>query len=718
MTTEEPGGAMTQVSMPARGGDAAPSGTDGPWVGERAADVSRLGLADPANTSGVLSTLSGGGTTTTLERAIAVDPDAVEVVVTVRVSGDATADPDSRASAVVHTPDGDETVLDLDGGTSGVVTREVTVEAVAGRTVTVEFRASDGATLTVREVSVEARYDSDGDGLTNAEETNGFRVGTGERVYTNPYSADTDGDGLFDSEEIGRKVSNEFGTYYIIHSDPTKYDTDRDGLDDFQERAWETEAMSADTDDDGYADDIDPDPTVESRAPMVRITSEEPVVNQQTGEIEYYPDYNENITVRVSDDSAIRSISVLGYYDTQGGDTFFAESTPTLIAQDSDSGRSIEEYTVPLKQAGVLNEPPEYYYVNVTDEHGNTVSLRLDPNETTTFADTVDATSSVALGGLAISGVGSTGGGTATAGGVGSVGAAPVVAAVGIGAAIGTGALYADYNQPAAGYRSEAIRGRLNPLVPTEEIILTFPAAETGDELNHPIRLPRGKVYDAPTGFGENVDRGFGWEYIKRTPGISEKDDIGEILRVPSSVVRQRDRSMIIGETNEGDRITLEIASGVLVAATTTVSDVQGRDVEIGENVIDKIINKNDWDHNQVGNSRETVRSRIEEILKSPAEVYKSQNQDRWMYAKRFNIDGRVITIVLFVQDGSVATAFAPTLNGYAGGTGHSEEFVRWYMKRQGMEKQYQSNDVDPITPRVDVGERPTIPSRDEMPEP
>jgi len=74
--------------------------------------------------------------------------------------------------------------------------------------------------------------------------------------------------------------------------------------------------------------------------------------------------------------------------------------------------------------------------VNVTDEHGNTISLRLDPNETTAFADTVDAISSVALSGLAVGGVELTGGGTATAGGVGSVGAAPVVAAVGIGAAI------------------------------------------------------------------------------------------------------------------------------------------------------------------------------------------------------------------------------------------------------------------------------------------
>jgi len=50
----------------------------------------------------------------------------------------------------------------------------------------------------------------------------------------------------------------------------------------------------------------------------------------------------------VSDDSAIRSVLVLGYYETHRSDTFFAKSTPTLISEDSDSGRTIDEYTVPV----------------------------------------------------------------------------------------------------------------------------------------------------------------------------------------------------------------------------------------------------------------------------------------------------------------------------------------------------------------------------------
>ncbi len=46
--------------------------------------------------------------------------------------------------------------------------------------------------------------DSDGDGLTDAEETGGMQVLYPYRaVYTDPYNPDTDGDGLTDGEEMG-----------------------------------------------------------------------------------------------------------------------------------------------------------------------------------------------------------------------------------------------------------------------------------------------------------------------------------------------------------------------------------------------------------------------------------------------------------------------------------------------------------------------------------
>ena len=75
--------------------------------------------------------------------------------------------------------------------------------------------------------------DSDGDGLTNAEE---------EELGLNPDSADTDGDGLNDAAEV------ELGT------DGLDADTDDDGLSDGEEIANGADPLVVDTDGDGYTD--------------------------------------------------------------------------------------------------------------------------------------------------------------------------------------------------------------------------------------------------------------------------------------------------------------------------------------------------------------------------------------------------------------------------------------------------------------------------------
>ena len=78
--------------------------------------------------------------------------------------------------------------------------------------------------------------DSDGDGLTDADEIN---------IYgTDPYNPDTDGDGLTDGEEV--KV---YGT------DPLNPDTDYDGLTDGAEiLVYGTDPLNPDTDGDGLTD--------------------------------------------------------------------------------------------------------------------------------------------------------------------------------------------------------------------------------------------------------------------------------------------------------------------------------------------------------------------------------------------------------------------------------------------------------------------------------
>ena len=77
--------------------------------------------------------------------------------------------------------------------------------------------------------------DSDGDGLTDAEEL---------KLGTDPHNPDTDGDGLTDGEEVK-----------VYHTDPLNPDTDYDGLKDGDEvYKYKTDPLNRDTDGGGVAD--------------------------------------------------------------------------------------------------------------------------------------------------------------------------------------------------------------------------------------------------------------------------------------------------------------------------------------------------------------------------------------------------------------------------------------------------------------------------------
>jgi hypothetical protein len=77
--------------------------------------------------------------------------------------------------------------------------------------------------------------DSDGDGLTNEEET---------VLGTNPNLIDTDNDGLSDYEEVK-----------IYNSNPLLMDTDNDSLSDYEEiKVYKTDPKNSDTDGDAYKD--------------------------------------------------------------------------------------------------------------------------------------------------------------------------------------------------------------------------------------------------------------------------------------------------------------------------------------------------------------------------------------------------------------------------------------------------------------------------------
>jgi len=105
--------------------------------------------------------------------------------------------------------------------------------------------------------------DTDGDGLSDAMERDGFQLGVtqadAEFVTTDPGDPDTDGDGVSDGQEVGKRetvtVTVTSGvtynaTYYKIAADPTEVDTDGDGLDDFAElRGGHTVAVTTSPED-------------------------------------------------------------------------------------------------------------------------------------------------------------------------------------------------------------------------------------------------------------------------------------------------------------------------------------------------------------------------------------------------------------------------------------------------------------------------------------
>lgn len=99
--------------------------------------------------------------------------------------------------------------------------------------------------------------DTDGDGIADAAETDGWRDGAGRVYHTDPNSADTDGDGLSDADEAGLfSTGGAFGlgTYYNGFSDPTRADTDSDGISDAQELDLGTRPRLRDADMDGLGD--------------------------------------------------------------------------------------------------------------------------------------------------------------------------------------------------------------------------------------------------------------------------------------------------------------------------------------------------------------------------------------------------------------------------------------------------------------------------------
>ena len=221
-------------------------------------------------------------------------------------------------------------------------------------------------------------------------------------------------------------------------------------------------------------------------------------------------------------------------------------------------------------------------------------------------------------------------------------------------------------------YTSEHVAGHQTISVPATGFVEGYGPART--PFDEPVKLPSGRTYEPNVPVGDGHERGFGWEYIKRTPGINDYDDVGKVLDTPNPVDHYGEYNIVIGDNPHGPgNIELWFLGNTLVAATESIDDYRDETVDI-EYVVDKLLNnekKQDWDHNQLGNSREEIKRNLKKILQNPDEVYEktiehgaAEGARSTVYLKELNIDGNSVIVMVIVGEiageRAIATAYVP----------------------------------------------------------
>lgn len=117
---------------------------------------------------------------------------------------------------------------------------------------------------------------------------------------------------------------------------------------------------------------------------------------------------------------------------------------------------------------------------------------------------------------------------------------------------------------------------------------------------------------------------------ITRVPGVHGSEDIQHVINHPSATYHEGPYEVVIGESpNWDNNILIRLINNLVVSASPTVTGYDGGEVDIAH-IIDKIINqKDDWDHNQLGETEGEVIQNIQRLIEKPDEVYSGINPGR-----------------------------------------------------------------------------------------
>ncbi|RLM32589.1 VWA domain-containing protein [Haloarcula sp. Atlit-120R] len=490
--------------------------------------------------------------------------------------------------------------------------------------------------------------DTDGDGLSDEMEREGVILGgpNGDRVTTDPKSADTDGDGLSDSREIGQYTEVSYrgrtASYYNHLANPRQVDTDGDGLNDGAEQAIGTDPRDIDTSGDGLNDLVDPAPTETTLPPEFNFTTS----------INYLRSFGQPSTANdleivarpTGSAGSINEIRVRQYIEAPVlGDSW---NNKTYTQDDFSVGQDGEVTITPAfgDRGGIFT--PSFVRVIVIDSNGNPAVVNHDiENGNVDISAVVRATQTTPV---IYAGTGAAAGIKygATATGI-SVSSAGLVVSGAAATGVANYALIAETTGSAQGRYTKQSYANTLPATKVErkwdtnELAAVSLYQDNGVSL--PIRLPRGAVYEEPAPAGEQ--RGYGWDYIKRTPRINDQDDVGEILRQPNAIEQHGEYTVVIGDNPNGQgEIGLWIGSnGMIIAATEIVEDPLSDKIEIDRSDNHPI--RDDGSH--INNYND-----IREVIENPSEIY--QNGRHRVYIKQVN--GQIYTVRTYKRNNGIYT--------------------------------------------------------------